>query len=276
MPRIAISYRRADAAAITGRIFDRLIQRYGVGSVFMDIDEIPFGIDFRDHIREVLSTCDAVVIVIGQRWVGAEGDRRRIDEETDPVRVEVQAALDRGIAVIPVLVDGAPMPATSDLPEPIRALAFRNACPVDTGRDFHAHIDRLIRSIDRMFGEPAAAGTTAAPVVMASVPLSPAATAAPLRPGLPAASATGTQQPLNPVTLTLVIAFLALPQLIQFAQRKELFVLGLIVSTVGVATLLDQPERSILNRVASGFAVLFGLVIVQSALGIARASFLDW
>ncbi|WP_375457911.1 hypothetical protein [uncultured Enterovirga sp.] len=55
MPRIAISRRRADSAAISGRLFDRLTQHYGTGSVLMDIDEIPFGIDFREHIAEVLS-----------------------------------------------------------------------------------------------------------------------------------------------------------------------------------------------------------------------------
>ena len=43
MPRIAISYRRSDSSAISGRIFDRLVAHYGKPSVFMDIDNIPFG-----------------------------------------------------------------------------------------------------------------------------------------------------------------------------------------------------------------------------------------
>src|SRR5262249_5439431 len=57
-------------------------------------------------------------------------------------------ALQRGIPVIPVLVDGARMPAPSDLPETLQDFAYRNAAAVDTGRDFHPHMDRLIRTLD--------------------------------------------------------------------------------------------------------------------------------
>lgn len=39
MPRIAISYRREDPGVITGRIFDRLVARYGCEAIFRDIDD---------------------------------------------------------------------------------------------------------------------------------------------------------------------------------------------------------------------------------------------
>ena len=55
MPRITISYRRADSDAIAGRIRDRLARHYGDRAVFMDIDNIPFGIDFREHIKGELA-----------------------------------------------------------------------------------------------------------------------------------------------------------------------------------------------------------------------------
>jgi hypothetical protein len=51
MPKIVISYRRQDSEAIAGRIRDRLAGHYGAESIFMDIDNIPFGTDFREHIR---------------------------------------------------------------------------------------------------------------------------------------------------------------------------------------------------------------------------------
>ena len=52
MTKITISYRRDDSMDITGRIFDRLTSRYGRETVFRDIDSVPPGLDFREHIRD--------------------------------------------------------------------------------------------------------------------------------------------------------------------------------------------------------------------------------
>jgi hypothetical protein len=151
MPKITISYRRADSDAIAGRIRDRLARHYGDRAVFMDIDSIPFGIDFREHIQSELANNDVLVAVIGPNWLGAgEGVRLRIADETDPVRIEVETALARKIPVIPVLVQGAAMPRPDELPDTMKSFAFHNAAQVDTGRDFHPHVDRLIRSMDRI------------------------------------------------------------------------------------------------------------------------------
>lgn len=154
MPRIIISYRRVDAAAIAGRIFDRLVRHFGKNAVFMDVDSIPFGIDFRHYINDALAEIDAILVVIGPRWIGANEDgATRIVDINDPVRIEVETALRRGISVVPVLVDGAAMPAPAQLPETLKELSFRNAAEVDSGRDFHPHMDRLIRSLDRVLKE---------------------------------------------------------------------------------------------------------------------------
>jgi hypothetical protein len=136
---------------MVGRIFDRLVTRYGKTSVFMDIDNIPYGIDFRKHIQETLQECDMVLAVVGPRWLGADTQGSfRINNAADPVRVEIETALRRGIPLIPVLVEGATMPDASQLPESLSEFAFRNAAPVDVGRDFHIHMDRLTRSIDHI------------------------------------------------------------------------------------------------------------------------------
>jgi len=52
MSKILISYRRKDSADVTGRIYDRLVQQFGRESVFVDVDSIPFGVDFRKHLDE--------------------------------------------------------------------------------------------------------------------------------------------------------------------------------------------------------------------------------
>lgn len=90
MPRITISYRREDSGVITGRIFDRLVARYGREAIFRDIDYIPFGVDFRAHIEKALGGSDAVLAIVGPKWVGPEGARNRLDNSADPVRVEIE------------------------------------------------------------------------------------------------------------------------------------------------------------------------------------------
>jgi len=157
MPKIVVSYRRSDTGPIAGRIFDRLGAQYGVESVFMDVDSIPFGVDFRDHIQQELSLCDVLVVIIGQRWMGsAEDGKTRLDDETDPVRIEVETAMRARVPIIPILVDRATMPKPGELPPSMKDFAFRNAAEVDAaGRDFRQHMDRVIRAIDRILaGRP--------------------------------------------------------------------------------------------------------------------------
>jgi hypothetical protein len=151
MAKITISYRRDDSMDITGRIFDRLTNRYGRETVFRDIDNIPPGLDFREQIRASIGDSDVLMVVVGPRWTG--GGRRgqpRIRAETDYVRFEVEAALNRRIPVIPLLVGGAKMPEPSELPEDIRDFAYRNAVQIDSGRDFDHHVNGLIRVTDKI------------------------------------------------------------------------------------------------------------------------------
>lgn len=115
----------------------------------MDVEDIPLGIDFREHIRNELLCSDLLLVILGKEWLGRIVDGApRIHSETDPVRIEVETALQNGIPVIPVLVNGAQMPEPSDLPESLKKFAFLNAATVDIGRDFHVHMERLILGID--------------------------------------------------------------------------------------------------------------------------------
>ena len=145
---IAISYRREDSRPVTGRLYDRLQAEFGRGNVFIDIESIPFGVDFRDKIKHTLERARVVIAVIGPSWAGSrDAGKRRIDDPTDFVRMEIAAALQRGIPVIPVLLDNTVMPSVEDLPEELRLFAYRNALVLDTGVDFHHHADRLIAGI---------------------------------------------------------------------------------------------------------------------------------
>src|ERR1700743_1071323 len=157
VPKIAISYRRSDSQDITGRIFDRLRQHFGRESVFRDIDNIRPGIDFRVQISDALQTTDVVLVVMGPKWFGrAKGESARINNEADPVRIEVETALQRDIPVIPVLVGNMKMPTTEQLPDSLKDLAYRHAVTVDGGRDFDHHMDGLVRALEELFKGKAA------------------------------------------------------------------------------------------------------------------------
>jgi hypothetical protein len=159
---IILSYRRDDTDLMVGRICDRLRDHFGRDSVMMDIDSIPYGLDFRKHIKEALKRCDLMLAVIGPRWAApnAEGQSRLVDE-TDWIRIEIEAALAKDIPVIPVLVNGAAMPKPKDLPESMQDLAFRQAAPLDMRRDFHAHMDRLIGVMDELLNPQSDVGNKA-------------------------------------------------------------------------------------------------------------------
>jgi hypothetical protein len=154
MSKIFLSYRRQESAGVAGRIYDRLRTHLGDDGIFMDIDSIPFGVDFREYIRSAVDQCGVLLVVIGPNWAGAAGGPRRLDDPSDFVRLEIEAALERKLPVIPILIDRARMPSEADLPPSLAALAYRNGIDLDQGRDFHHHLDRLIKGLERLLQQP--------------------------------------------------------------------------------------------------------------------------
>jgi hypothetical protein len=154
-PRIALSYRRDDSLAITGRLYDRLRAVFGKENVFMDLDSIAAGADFREQISQTIGRTDLVIAIIGPKWAGPREDStNRINDAGDIVRLEIASALTQQIPIIPLLVNNTPMPPPSHLPPEIRELAFRNALPLDSGLDFHVHVDRLLDAISKFVRPP--------------------------------------------------------------------------------------------------------------------------
>lgn len=153
---IFISYRRQDSQHITGRIYDRLSSQFGKEAVFKDVDSIPLGYDFRDHLREQVGRCAVLVAVIGKNWnpPAASGDRR-LSDPRDHLRIEIESALERHIPVIPVLVDGIEMPAEDELPVTLGRLAYHNGIAIRPDPDFHHDADRLARGIEMLFKQAA-------------------------------------------------------------------------------------------------------------------------
>lgn len=167
---VFINYRREDSAGHAGRLFDRMGNHFP-GRVFMDIDTIEPGVDFMEVIERAVGYCEVLIVVIGREWLNIKdaSGRRRLDSPKDFVRLEVAAALERNIRVIPVLVEGASMPSPEDLPPDLARLARRNAIELSDAR-WAFDADRLIQTIERVLQEqrPAAPAKSVPPSMLIS------------------------------------------------------------------------------------------------------------
>ena len=148
---VFISYRREDSAGFAGRIYDRLRANLGPDSVFIDVDNIPAGLDFVEVLSERVGRCDALIALIGKNWIASadRDNRRRLDDPNDFVRIEIEAALERNVPVIPVLVDGATMPRGNDLPDGLKKLARRQGIEISHNR-FDSDAERLTEALARI------------------------------------------------------------------------------------------------------------------------------
>ena len=156
-PQVVMLYRRANSAAITGRIYDRLVAHYGPDTVFMDIYSIPLATDWREQVKRMSLQGGAVVVVIGPKWLGQQLDGHvRIDDVDDPVRTELELAFQAHLPIFPVLVEGVSMPSAAELPSTLKEFSNINAASVGTGREFDQQVARLIGSIDRRLANRAA------------------------------------------------------------------------------------------------------------------------
>jgi hypothetical protein len=146
---VFLSYRREDSIDLSGRIYDKLSAELGRTTVFKDIDSIPLGVDFRQHIEESLENCRVFLLVMRNNWRGQSLSSKgyRIDDPRDFIRIEVETALRRRIPVIPVLVQGADIPSESELPDGMRGIAYRQAIRVRSDPDFHRDCDRIVTSL---------------------------------------------------------------------------------------------------------------------------------
>ncbi len=150
MARIFISYRRADSETITGRIYERLVQAFGRRQVFRDLYTIPPGTNFRRTMTAAASSCEVMLVIIGPHWANITDSRghKRLFDEDDPVRVEVETGLrNPNVTVVPVRVKNASMPAKADLPATLQELPDLNALMVRDDPDFDRDMGELINFI---------------------------------------------------------------------------------------------------------------------------------
>lgn len=152
MRGVFISYRRQDSQSAAGRLADHLKDHLQGVPIFRDVETIEPGVDFIDAINRALKSCSVLLAVMGPRWltIADATGRRRIDDPHDYNRLEVAAALKRSdVRVIPVLVEGAQMPATEDLPDDLKPLSRRNAIEL-TDKRWDYDVGQLVETLRRV------------------------------------------------------------------------------------------------------------------------------
>jgi TIR domain len=150
-PKIFLCYRRADTEGFARGIYESLAGKYGRDCVFRDIDSTPAGVRYSVWIESIVGQCSVMVVLIGPAWLSASNNtgQHRLELRKDWVRQEIEAALRRDIPIIPVRIQGAPMPSEGDLPHSIADLtAFQSAEVNDSRWDYD--VGQLIQSIDNL------------------------------------------------------------------------------------------------------------------------------
>jgi hypothetical protein len=142
---IFISYRRNEASAYAGRLYDRLAARFGRERVFIDTENVGWGEDFVEAITAAAESCAVMIALISPRWSRGAGA-----EQEDYVRLEVAKALGRKkIPVIPILIQGAAIPPANELPEDLAPLVRRNALALSDTR-WERDVEDLLKALETL------------------------------------------------------------------------------------------------------------------------------
>lgn len=148
--RVFISYRRSDTGLVVSRLYDRLVGRYGEGTIYKDTNSIPAAEEFRVHIQAAIRQSPVILVMIGPEWLtlSSNCELPRLFDPEDYVRLEVEEAIASQSQVVPVLCGTAQVPNRQDLPDSIHGLLDRHALRLGTDIDFESDMSRLYATIE--------------------------------------------------------------------------------------------------------------------------------
>jgi hypothetical protein len=153
---VFLSYRRAGGVELARRLQRALKDEFASMHVYLDVVSSRPGWDFVDQISGEVATADVFLALVDRDWKGPRGRRSRLDDPEDILRREVARALKRNAVVIPVLLEGARMPADKDLPDDLRSFARLQAVTL-SANEFEREFFLLSGEMARLLGERAAA-----------------------------------------------------------------------------------------------------------------------
>ncbi|MGH8543737.1 MAG: toll/interleukin-1 receptor domain-containing protein [Gammaproteobacteria bacterium] len=96
MGRIFISYRRDDCAADANALYQSLAAEFDKESIFKDVDDVELGANWKTAIQKAVQKSSVLLLLMGSKW-----------QYSGAIQIEVESALDTGVPMIPLLVNGA-------------------------------------------------------------------------------------------------------------------------------------------------------------------------
>jgi cellulose biosynthesis protein BcsQ len=151
---IFLSYRRAHSAGHAGRLYDRLRPVFGSDRIFIDVDRIEGGDNFEIALGRALLSTKVALVLIGHGWANAFDNRSNNNGKAiDYVRMEVEEIVQSKIVAVPILLDGAQLPRSDEIPLAVRGILTRNALPLNhVSFDQDSH--RIIETVRSHLLEP--------------------------------------------------------------------------------------------------------------------------
>ena len=145
---IFISYRHSDTADFASGLHELLEGHFGQRTTVFDNRNMPLGTDFRTYLLERIHASKVVLAVIGEDWLGYEDSYvPRIEDSNDFVRLEIEAALEIGKPIIPVLIGRDSSMGVDELPFTLRDLAYTTALRILPDRPINSQIAPLLDAI---------------------------------------------------------------------------------------------------------------------------------
>lgn len=154
MSDIFISYRRDDSGFAADRIYASLCDKFGSQAVFIDRDGIPPGVRWDRYLSDKVNQCQVMLVVIGPQWLDIRDHRtneKRLDQNIDFVRYEIEIAIDRGIPIIPLFLEGSPRLSEDRLPSSICELIKWQGMQIRRDPEFERDMSKLGLSLEALF-----------------------------------------------------------------------------------------------------------------------------
>lgn len=167
MSDILINYRTVDARFGAAATYELLATRFGKDRLFLDNQSIQPGTSYVMELLRELESIRVLLVLIGPAWLVDDPDqpgRLLIERDDDWVRREIHRAVERGVHIVPVLLDGSTLPDSALLPLDVRPLVLHQAVEIrhhHLGADVNRLADHLATLITDL--APCATRTIAPP-----------------------------------------------------------------------------------------------------------------
>jgi TIR domain len=148
--QVFLSYRTDDEPFAAALFDNELSRELGPAAVFFTSRSIELGADWENAIFKAVSDSDAMLVIIGPRWLTAAdpSGNRRLDNPRDFVRREVELGLRLSKLVIPVHLERRHRMDPDTLPDSLRALAGKQGTVVEF-RNSRPDLARLVTRLRR-------------------------------------------------------------------------------------------------------------------------------